>query len=126
MILILRIQDCFSTASAKQAKDPGSCFRTPYSSRTGFARSRQSRLFESVHSDDLRKTTLFADIRIAVAILVGLNSTPVHRLNDLPTAIPEIIYKRFRSMNFLMASTRSFAAYRLALTTARPEVIPYL
>lgn len=61
-----------------------------------------------------------------VAILVGLNSTPVHRLHDLATSIPEVIYKKFRSMNFLMASTRSFAAYRLALTTARPEVIPYL
>lgn len=69
---------------------------------------------------------LLADHSWIVAVLVGLNSTPVHRLSDLATSMPEVIYKKFRSMNFLMASSRSFAAYRLALTTARPEVIPYL
>jgi hypothetical protein len=62
----------------------------------------------------------------AVAILLGLNCQPVHRLKELANNIPVDIMKRFQSMNVLMSTSRAFAAYRLAISTARPEFIPYL
>lgn len=61
-----------------------------------------------------------------MAVLLGLNSQPVHRLNEMADFLDKELYKKFRSLNRLMATSRSFAAYRLAILNARPEMIPYL
>ena len=89
-----------------------------------------------------------------MAILVGLNCQPVHRLSEL-SLIGELArrdqedearkeqdrekrrqkendvdsdkwIKKFRSLNRLMGSARSFAAYRLAIANASGDMIPYL
>lgn len=61
-----------------------------------------------------------------MAVLLGLNCQPIHRLDEMNDFIPPDLMKRFKSMNRLMASSRSFAAYRMAIVNARPEMIPYL
>ena len=68
-----------------------------------------------------------------MGVLAGLNSQPVFRLAETietvnlklegdRTKIP----KRLRSLNKLMATTKSFAAYRLALANSGTEMLPYL
>ena len=70
-----------------------------------------------------------------VAVLVGLNSQPVYRLNELKRASDNDITKRvkldalakkLKSLNTLMSNTRSFASYRLAISDPQPDMIPYL
>lgn len=63
-----------------------------------------------------------------MGILAGLSSQPVARLMD--TDFEELkdkpIYKKLRSLKKLMANLRGFSAYRMALTSSGPQVIPYL
>lgn len=62
-----------------------------------------------------------------MGVLAGLNSQPVFRLAATWAPLKERpIYKRFRSLNRLMASNKGFAAYRLALANSRPDRLPYL
>lgn len=63
-----------------------------------------------------------------MGILAGLSSQPVARLMD--TDFEELkdkpIYKKLRSLKKLMANLRGFSAYRMALASSGPQVIPYL
>lgn len=66
-----------------------------------------------------------------MAILAGLNAQPVFRLNETFEAVwkaqPDNKFKnRFLSLNKLMGTTRSFAAYRLALQSSQAGFIPYM
>lgn len=62
-----------------------------------------------------------------MGILAGLNAQPVYRLEaDWEPIKEKTIFKKFRSLNRLMSSAKSFASYRLALSTSGPELIPYL
>jgi hypothetical protein len=62
-----------------------------------------------------------------MGILAGLNAQPVFRLNDsLDPIHSKGSFKKFRINNRLMSTSKSFAAYRLALSTASGLRIPYL
>lgn len=62
-----------------------------------------------------------------MGVLAGLNSQPVFRLDaTLELIKPKPVYKRFRSLNRLMASSKGFSAYRMALSTSSATMIPYL
>jgi hypothetical protein len=62
-----------------------------------------------------------------MGILAGLNAQPVFRLDEsLDLLRPKPVFKKFRSLNRLMSTSKSFAAYRLALSTAGGQMIPYL
>ena len=61
------------------------------------------------------------------AVLAGLNSASVHRLSvtrDLAQA--KTVYSSYKATEALMASDRSFAAYRECLKTSPDPKIPYL
>ncbi|KAK4699712.1 hypothetical protein P7C70_g6544, partial [Phenoliferia sp. Uapishka_3] len=68
-----------------------------------------------------------------MGVLAGLNSQPVFRLAETMETVNlklegdrTKIPKRLRSLNKLMATTKSFAAYRLALANSGTEMLPYL
>lgn len=78
-----------------------------------------------------------------MGVLAGLNSQPIFRLVDtmevthlqmdrdrsrmsLDERERSKIPKKLRSLNKLMATTKSFSAYRLALATSGANMIPYL
>ncbi|GAA98387.1 uncharacterized protein L969DRAFT_46314 [Mixia osmundae IAM 14324] len=62
-----------------------------------------------------------------MGLLAGLNCQPLYRLeNTLDLIKDRPLFKKFKSLNRLMSSTRSFSAYRMALSTSRPFVIPYI
>lgn len=68
-----------------------------------------------------------------MAILAGLSSQPIFRLSETTEAVNLKLEgdrlqvpKRLRSLNKLMSSNRSFAAYRLALASSGAYMIPYL
>lgn len=68
-----------------------------------------------------------------MGVLAGLNSQPVFRLAETMETVNlklegdrTKISKRLRSLNKLMATTKSFAAYRLALANSGTEMLPYL
>ena len=68
-----------------------------------------------------------------MGVLAGLNSQPVFRLAETMETVNlklegdrTKIPKRLRSLNKLMAATKSFSAYRLALANSGPNMLPYL
>jgi hypothetical protein len=62
-----------------------------------------------------------------MGVLAGLNSQPVFRLDTTLALVKDKpIYKRFRSLNRLMATSKGFAAYRLAISTSSATMLPYL
>jgi hypothetical protein len=68
-----------------------------------------------------------------MAILAGLSSQPIFRLSETTEAVNlkmegdrDVSPKRLRSLNKLMASSKSFGAYRLALANSGSYMIPYL
>lgn len=76
-----------------------------------------------------------------MGVLAGLNMQAVHRLTDTFDAVTDRLDggvvraaapgesrqpKKLRSLNLLMAPARSFAAYRLALSTSSRDALPYL
>ncbi|KAM0756403.1 ras GEF [Meredithblackwellia eburnea MCA 4105] len=68
-----------------------------------------------------------------MGVLAGLNSQPIFRLTETMETVNlklegdrSKIPKRLRSLNKLMATTKSFAAYRLALTNSGNDMLPYL
>ena len=60
------------------------------------------------------------------AILAGINSTAVHRLNSTRDLVPPEVHKDWMKLEILMSQTRSFATYRLAWENSSSERIPYL
>lgn len=68
-----------------------------------------------------------------MAILAGLSCQPIFRLSETMEAVNfkvegdrQVSPKRLRSLNKLMASSKSFGAYRLALANSGAYIIPYL
>jgi hypothetical protein len=68
-----------------------------------------------------------------MGILAGLNSQPVFRLSETMETVNlklegdrTKLPKRLRSLNKLMATTKSFSAYRLALANSGANMLPYL
>lgn len=68
-----------------------------------------------------------------MGLLAGLNSQPVFRLTETMEMVNlklegdrSKMPKRLRSLNKLMATTKSFSAYRLALANSGANMIPYL
>ncbi|GAA5869990.1 hypothetical protein JCM16303_001864 [Sporobolomyces ruberrimus] len=79
-----------------------------------------------------------------MGVLAGLNSQPIFRLTETMELVtnkldgdqprrPELVEneasrlpKKLRSLNRLMAATKSFSAYRLALANSGVNMIPYL
>lgn len=78
-----------------------------------------------------------------MGVLAGLNCQPVFRLAETMEATHQLmdrdrhrlspearerskIPKKLRSLNKLMATAKSFAAYRLALSTSGANMIPYM
>lgn len=68
-----------------------------------------------------------------MGVLAGLNAQPIFRLSETmeivslklerdKTKMP----KRLRSLNKLMAVSKSFAAYRIALANSGAHTLPYL
>lgn len=60
------------------------------------------------------------------AILAGVNSSPVHRLNATKDLIPKDVQRDFMKLEILMGSQKSHFAYRLAWENTASERIPYL
>ncbi|KAM0793202.1 hypothetical protein ACM66B_000672 [Microbotryomycetes sp. NB124-2] len=68
-----------------------------------------------------------------LGVLAGLNSQPVFRLTDTMQLVNQklegdklVTSKKLRSLNKLMANSKSFAAYRMALANSGASMIPYL
>lgn len=93
-------------------------------------------LVQSKPKNRVRLTEKFISIAICLrtlenfdalmGVLAGLNSQPIFRLSTMFEALDTRISKKFQSLNRLMATTRGFSAYRLALTTSGSQMIPYL
>ena len=60
------------------------------------------------------------------AILAGVNSSAVHRLNATKELIPKDVQLDFMKLEILMGSQKSHFAYRLAWENTPGERIPYL
>lgn len=67
-----------------------------------------------------------------MGVLAGLNAQPVFRLTETMELVNlrlegdrSVIPKRLRSLNKLMANTKSFSAYRMALASSA-NMLPYL
>ena len=89
-------------------------------------RKNRARLFEKfiLVASHLRDLENFDAL---MGVLAGLNSQPVHRLDaDYENLKTRSSYKKFRSLNRLMASDKGYAAYRMALASSNAERIPYL
>jgi hypothetical protein len=85
------------------------------------------RLFERfiAIADSLRRD--MENFDALMGVLAGMNSQPVFRLTeDLEPLKSRDEYKRFRSLNRLMSNNKSFAAYRMALSSSGPAALPYL
>ncbi|KAK4054866.1 hypothetical protein OIV83_000790 [Microbotryomycetes sp. JL201] len=68
-----------------------------------------------------------------LGVLAGLNSQPVYRLTETMQLVNQklegdkhVTSKKLRSLNKLMANSKSFAAYRMALANSGASMIPYL
>ncbi|KAI5476353.1 RAS guanyl-releasing protein 1 [Pseudohyphozyma bogoriensis] len=92
-------------------------------------RARMLEKFIAIASS-LRKLENFDSL---MGVLMGINSQPVFRLTDTMEVISlklegdrTKLPKRLRSLNKLMAMTKSFSAYRLAVATSGAEMLPYL
>ena len=60
------------------------------------------------------------------AILAGVHSTPVQRLQLTKELIPSDVNKDWMKLEILMSHTRSFTSYRLAWDNSSGQRIPYL
>ncbi|WPH03401.1 Hypothetical protein R9X50_00628100 [Acrodontium crateriforme] len=60
------------------------------------------------------------------AIIAGVNSSAIHRLNATRELIPPNVGKDWMKYEILMAPSKSHAAYRLAWENSSTERIPYL
>lgn len=60
------------------------------------------------------------------AVLAGIHSTSVHRLQQTKELVPGDMNKDWMKLEILMAPTRSFYSYRLAWENSNSERIPYL
>lgn len=69
-----------------------------------------------------------------MGVLAGLSAQPVFRLSETWKTVEMTLtredngrlWKRYQSLKRLMATTRSFSAYRLALSSSGTQMIPYL
>ncbi|KAJ5074064.1 ras guanine nucleotide exchange factor i-related [Anaeramoeba ignava] len=61
-----------------------------------------------------------------MALIAGINSTPVHRLKQTWTEIPYRSYEIFNGLLDLMSSNSSYKNYRTSLRNSVPPCIPYL
>lgn len=92
-------------------------------------RARMLEKFIAVASA-LRKMDNFDSL---MGVLAGINCQPIWRLTETMETISlklegdrAKLPKRLRSLNKLMAKTKSFSAYRLALATSGADMLPYL
>jgi hypothetical protein len=60
------------------------------------------------------------------AVIAGVKSTSVHRLNATRELIPQQVGRDWMKLELLMSATRSHFAYRLAWENSSGERIPYL
>lgn len=68
-----------------------------------------------------------------MGVLAGLNAQPIFRLSETMEAVnlkverdKTKVPKRLRSLNKLMATSKGFSAYRLALANSGAHMLPYL
>lgn len=68
-----------------------------------------------------------------MGVLAGLNAQPIFRLSETMEVVSlrlerdkTKLPKRLRSLNKLMATIKSFAAYRIALANSGTQMLPYL